>query len=76
MPSSGGSKSSNGGVLTCIKSKLLDMKSNTASIYLFLLEKDRISLCRPDCPGAVGPGWPGTHTDLPASASQVLELKV
>jgi hypothetical protein len=45
-------------------------------VWLFLVFRDRVSLC--------SPGWPGTHSvdqaglelrNLPASASQVLELK-
>jgi hypothetical protein len=36
-----------------------------------------ISLCSLGCLGTHSiPGWPPTHRDLPASASQVLGLKI
>jgi hypothetical protein len=39
--------------------------------------KDRVSLCSPDCPGTCSVDVAGLEIrDLPASASQVLGLKV
>jgi hypothetical protein len=44
----------------------------------FCLFGGEVSLCHLDLPGNLlcKPGWPQTHRDAPASASQVLELKV
>jgi hypothetical protein len=45
-------------------------------IYLFLVFQDRVSLYSPDCPGTHSVDQVGLELrNLPASASQVLELK-
>jgi hypothetical protein len=43
----------------------------------FFLNRDRVSLCRPGCPGTHSVDQAGLELrNLPASASQVLGLKV
>ena len=46
-------------------------------VCLFVcLFRDKVSLHSPGCPGLCRPGWTLSHRDSPASASQVLGLKV
>jgi hypothetical protein len=45
--------------------------------FFFLVFRDRVSLCSPDCPGTQSVDQAGLELrNLPASASRVLGLKV
>jgi hypothetical protein len=53
------------------------LSTSPSFIYLFIFYQDRVSLCSPGCPGTHSVNQAGLKLrNLPASASQVLELKV
>jgi hypothetical protein len=52
-------------------------KKEVLFLFLFLFFQDRVSLCGPGCPGTHSVDQAGLKLrDLPASASQMLGLKV
>jgi hypothetical protein len=53
------------------------LRRTTGHIFIFLVFRDRVSLCSPGCPGTHSVDQAGLELrNSPASASQVLELKV